>query len=238
MATDRSAAWSPGLGEHPEDNYLADERGCAVKTYPVILADPPWAYYGSPNKWAAAGKFYPLMDDEELSEWGLTELLPRLDTPGVVFLWATSPCLDKALRLIESCGLHYRGVAFVWVKTRSDGQPIGAQGVRPSIVKPLTEFVLCASTERKGRPLPLASESVVQTVFAPRREHSRKPLEVMYRIEMLYPHLPRLEMFARPPHQIGWDVWGDESIANVTVGVVQGNLAERIERAARVSGLG
>lgn len=103
------------------------------------------------------------------------------------------------------------GVAFVWVKTRKDGTPVGAQGVRPSIVKPLTEFVLVASKVEKGRPLKLFSESVVQTVFAPKREHSRKPDEVYDRIEALYPlgQYSHLEMFARVTRP-GWVSHGNE----------------------------
>jgi N6-adenosine-specific RNA methylase IME4 len=101
-------------------------------------------------------------------------------------------------------------VAFVWVKTKADGiTPIGAQGVRPTIVKPTTEFVLAASMRAKGRPLPLASESVRQVVLAPKREHSRKPDEVARRIEALYPHARKLEMFARE-RRPGWDAWGDD----------------------------
>lgn len=113
----------------------------------------------------------------------------------------TTRCLGPALP---------GGVAFVWIKTKRDGSPIGAQGVRPSIVKPLTEFVLAASRVPNGRPMPLGSESVVQTVFAPRREHSRKPDEVRERIEQLYPDARRLEVFARTSAP-GWDVWGNET---------------------------
>ena len=84
-----------------------------------------------------------------------------------------------------------------------------AAGIRPTIVKPLTELVLGFSTEKTGRPLPLASESVVQTVFAPRREHSRKPDEVAKRIEELYPEATKLEMFSRESRE-GWAAFGNE----------------------------
>ena len=30
-------------------------------TYDVVYADPPWSYYGDPNKMAAAGKYYALL---------------------------------------------------------------------------------------------------------------------------------------------------------------------------------
>ena len=174
--------------------------------YDVILADPPWDHYGSPNKWAAAGKEYPLMTDEELLKFPIKDWM---NDKSVLFLWATCPRLDFAVECIKSWGLEYRGVGFVWVKTKQDGTPIGAQGVRPSIVKPLTELCLCASSVKKGRPLPLGSEAVVQTVFAPRGRHSEKPAEVRTRIELLYPDSTKIELFARE-RVYGWDAWGLE----------------------------
>lgn len=174
--------------------------------FDVVYADPPWAYFGSPKKMGAAGKHYELMSDEQLLQLPVRDLLTDR---GVLFLWATSPRLDFAVDLIRSWGLSYRGVAFVWVKTRKDGAPIGAQGVRPSIVKPTTEFVLSASPVKRGRPMRLGSEAVPQVVMAPRREHSRKHDEVRSRIEILYPLASRLELLARTQTP-GWICWGDQ----------------------------
>ena len=175
--------------------------------YDVIYADPPWNYpQQRPGGMNNAADHYDVMtldDIAALSEWNL------LNKPGVVFMWATSPLLAESIKLGEMLGLHYRGIEFVWVKTKKDGSPMGAAGVRPSIVKPLTELVLGFSNKRTGRPLPLSSESVVQTVFAPKREHSRKPDEVAERIESLYPSASKLEMFARTTRP-GWDVFGNE----------------------------
>ena len=178
--------------------------------YDIVLSDPPWEHYGSQDKWGAAAKFY-----ETHSEQTLLELArPPLARPGVLFLWTTSSQMAIAIKLIEDWGLHYRGVGFIWVKTTADGVPWKARGVRPSIIKPLTEFVLCASMPAKGRPLKIkkGGEAVVQTVFAPVREHSRKPDEVLERINQLYDvdRYSRLEMFAREGGYPGWDVWGDE----------------------------
>ena len=176
-------------------------------TYDVLLIDPPWSYYGSQDKWGAAGKEYPLMTDSEILD---LDIRGRLSKRAVVFIWATGPKLDLEFTAIGSWGLHYRGVAFTWVKTRQDRiTPIGAQGVRPSIVKPTSEFVLAASNVKKGRPLALASEAIRQIVMAPKQEHSRKPDEVHERIEMMYPEMTKLEMFARRERP-GWDVWGNE----------------------------
>jgi N6-adenosine-specific RNA methylase IME4 len=175
--------------------------------YDVVLADPPWAYYGSPDKWAAAGKFYDLMTPEEIFSLPVGDLL----TPtGALFLWATGPSLETSVYALAEWGLYFRGVGFVWVKTKQDGTPIGAQGVRPSFIKPLTEFVIIGSKAKRGRPMKLASEAISQTVFAPRREHSRKPVEVRERIEALFAgDLKKIELFSREMTP-GWDHWGNE----------------------------
>ena len=175
--------------------------------YDVIYADPPWKYRQQrPGGMNNAADHYDVMSLEDIAalpEWEL------LNNPGVVFMWTTSPLLAESIKLGEMLGLHYRGIEFVWVKTKKDGSPMGAAGVRPSIVKPLTELVLGFSNKRTGRPLLLASESVVQTVFAPRREHSRKPDDVAELIEALYPNASKLEMFARTTRP-GWDVFGHD----------------------------
>ena len=175
--------------------------------YDVIYADPPWKYRQQrPGGMNNAADHYDVMSLEDIAalpEWKL------LNKPGVVFMWTTSPMLYEAMRLGQLLGLHYRGVAFVWVKTTRQGEPYGATGVRPSITKPITEFVLAFSNVKKGRPLKLASEKVIQTVFAPRRQHSRKPDEVAERIEELYPNAAKLEMFARETRE-GWAAFGNE----------------------------
>lgn len=182
----------------------------AVVTYDVIVSDPPWKYDVAGKGWGKAENYYrthPL--DEIVSMGGMPDILADR---GVLFLWATSPLLDDAIELLNKWGLTFRGVAFVWVKTKKTEPttPIGAQGVRPSIVKPTVEFVLAASRVKRGRPMPLFDESVRQVILAPKREHSRKPDEVFERIEALYPDARRLEMFARQS-RAGWDAWGNEA---------------------------
>ena len=174
--------------------------------YDVVLADPPWSYWGQQDKWGAAAKFYSTMATSEIADLPVRDLLADR---AVVFVWTTSAKLPDALELLAAWKLFYRGIAFVWVKTTLAGVPIGARGVRPSITKPLTELVVAGSTIARGRPLLLASESVCQTVFAPVAEHSAKPDAVQERIEALYPTARKVELFARR-RRPGWDAWGDE----------------------------
>lgn len=189
----------------------------------IVLLDPPWAHYGDPNKPAAAGKHYACIPDEDMLQLDVASYMhPRR---SLAFVWATCPRLDFAVEAMRAWGLHYRGVAFAWVKTRRDGTPVGAQGVRASITKPTLELVLVGSPMARGRPLKIADESVAQVidaydreavvpiepdvVLAARGEHSAKPGEVAARIERMYPTASKCELFARAERP-GWTCIGDE----------------------------
>lgn len=176
------------------------------KTYEIVYADPPWFYYGSQIKDAAAAKHYPLMSQQELAELPVRSIMTKR---AALFLWCTGPRLNFAIELIERWGLHYRGVAYVWVKINAKGEPIRGQGVPPTFTKPTTEFVLAATTMPAGRPFPILDLRQAQVLFAPRSAHSRKPAIVREQIEKLCGPRPRIELFAREGAH-GWDAWGAE----------------------------
>ncbi|MFD1610287.1 MT-A70 family methyltransferase [Sphingomonas tabacisoli] len=190
-----------------DEQQVSRWEGLPCGPYDVVLADPPWSYYGQQDKWTAAAKFYPTAPDEQIAALPMHDLLSK---NGILFLWATSPRLDVAMECIKSWKLYFRGMAFVWVKARKDGKPIGAQGIRPSIIKPTAEYVIAASKVAKGRPLKLYNEGVPNVILAPKREHSQKPPEVQAHIESMYPGARRLEMFARATRP-GWEAWGNET---------------------------
>jgi N6-adenosine-specific RNA methylase IME4 len=179
------------------------------KRYDIVYVDPPWYYYGSPIKDAAAGKHYPLMSLEELAAIDLQGMLSRR---AAVFLWATCPRLDFALKLIDAWKLHYRGVAYVWVKVNKRGEIITGQGILPTFTKPTSELLLVATTNRTGRPFPILDLAQPQVVLRPRGAHSEKPAIFRTLIERLCGSRPRIELFARSRAR-GWDVWGAETPA-------------------------
>ncbi|MFN3729144.1 MAG: MT-A70 family methyltransferase [Fimbriimonadaceae bacterium] len=174
--------------------------------FQLALIDPPWFYYGDPNKNAAAGKHYPLMSQEELAALPVRQILTRR---AAVFLWATGPRLDMAIDLLRAWGLHYRGVAYVWVKTNAKGEPIRGQGIPPTFTKPTTEFLLAATTIVRGRPLPVHDMAQGQVVLHARGRHSEKPAVFHGLLEELLGDVSRVELFAR--HQRpGWTCLGEE----------------------------
>jgi N6-adenosine-specific RNA methylase IME4 len=174
--------------------------------YSILYADPPWSYYGDPNKDQAAGKYYSCLPLGDLAMLRVETITAK---PAVLFLWATCPKLLDAVRLMSAWGFHYRGVAYIWVKTTKAGGIIGGQGIRPSFVKPTCELVLVGSTAKTGRPFPLLTEGQGQVVLASRGAHSEKPAVVRERIVELLGDRPRIELFAR--HRVpGWAAWGLE----------------------------
>lgn len=178
------------------------------RRYDIAYVDPPWYYYGSPIKDAAAGKHYPLMSLDELAAIDLRKML---NNRAAAFVWATCPRLNFALKLIEAWGLHYRGVAYVWVKVNKRGEIIAGQGVLPTFTKPTSELLLVATTHTTGRPFPILDLAQPQVVLAPRGAHSEKPAVFRTMIEGLCGERPRIELFARS-HAPGWDSWGAEAL--------------------------
>lgn len=172
--------------------------------YDVVYADPPWFYYGSQIKDAAAAKHYPLMTSDDLARLPVRQLMAKR---AALFLWATCPRLDFALELIARWGLHYRGVAYVWVKTNARGGIIAGQGVSPTFTKPTVELLLAATTMPTGRPFPVLDFAQGQVVLHRRGAHSEKPAVFRELIERLLGNRRRIELFART-RVPGWDAWG------------------------------
>lgn len=164
-----------------------------LTAYPVLCADPPWRYEANTTPdTRAIENHYPTMSAAELA------VLPvPADEDAVLFLWATSPKLAEALELLTAWDFEYR-TCMVWVKDK-----IGMG----HYARQRHELLLIA--KRGAIPVPDPSDRPDSVIEAPRLEHSRKPSEAYARIERMYPHLPRVELFARSPRQ-GWAVWGNE----------------------------
>lgn len=175
--------------------------------FEIVYCDPAWNYFGDPNKMGAAGKEYDLMTQADICAMPIKDIMAK---KAACFVWATGPKLHDAVEAIESWGLFFRGVSFVWVKVNKDGTPMGAAGTPPTAVKPVTEFVLLGTTNKTGRPFPLLDSAIRQVVFEPRGKHSEKPEEVRTRIDKIYgSDRKKIELFARKETP-GWVCSGYE----------------------------
>ena len=108
-----------------------------------------------------------------------------------------------ALRVMEAWGFTYKSDLITWVKTTASGAPTFGTGY---YTRKCTEQLLYAT---RGRGLKTIDHGVPQCILAPRREHSRKPDEVLEALERLFGPIRRLELFARRSRP-GWIGWGNE----------------------------
>src|SRR5262249_33451874 len=168
------------------------------RRYPVILADPPWKYEAydlASGMTRAAEVLYPTMTTDEICALAV----PDLATPdAALFLWATSPLLEDAFRVIEAWGFEYR-TNVVWVK---ESPGLGYW------VRNQHENLLIAA--RGSMRSPSEGTRPPSVITAPRPEHSRKPDEAYELIERMYPELPKIELFARAVRD-GWAAWGNQA---------------------------
>lgn len=165
--------------------------------FPVIYADPPWRYEHIETESRAIENQYPTMALAQICALPVREIA----TPdAVLFLWATSPKLAEAMKVIDAWGFGESGyrTSMVWVKDK-----IGMG----YWFRQRHEFLLVAV--RGSMPVPVTNARPDSVLMAPRTEHSAKPQVVYEYIERMYPELKRIELFARGRRK-GWAAWGNQ----------------------------
>ena len=163
--------------------------------YDVVYADPPWRYDFSATNSREIENQYPTMTLAEICGMKVAKVAAD---DAVLFLWATSPKIREALKVIEAWGFEYKTCA-VW-----DKQKIGMG----YYFRQRHELLLVATRGNPGVPEPENRPGSV--IESPRSEHSAKPEIVYGLLERMYPTAKRIELFSRTP-QGGWDAWGDQS---------------------------
>ena len=97
----------------------------------------------------------------------------------------------------------------MWEKIRKDGEPDG-RGVG-FYFRNVTEILLFGIRGSNNRTLAPA-RSQVNLIRTQKREHSRKPDEIVPLIERCSPG-PFIELFARGARN-GWDMWGNQATSD------------------------
>jgi N6-adenosine-specific RNA methylase IME4 len=165
--------------------------------YRVIYADPPWSYGNSmPEYFTEQADHYPLMSIDDICELPVKDLA---ENNAVLFLWATSPILEKAFSVISSWGFKYKS-SFVWDKIKHN------MGHYNSVRH---EFLLICV---RGSCQPDVQKLFDSVQSIERTEHSRKPKEFRNIIDTIYPNGKRIELFARETAE-NWEAWGNERLS-------------------------
>lgn len=171
--------------------------------YQVIYADPPWPEDPSAikTKTAHAHRHFRTMPFGKLSGLRVSELAD--DAQSVIFLWTTFRHMPLAVSLIGAWGFRYKREGFVWVKTKTDGQPIYSLAFDTGAC---AEVCLLGT---RGKRIVPSKRMVGSVVLSGRGKLAKKPGEVRRRIEEMYPWARKLELFARE-RAPGWTCLGDE----------------------------
>ena len=162
--------------------------------YDLIYADPPWEYGNSmPDYVKEQANYYPLMSIDNICAMPVKEIA---NDNAVLFLWATSPILEEAFKVIEAWGFEYK-TSFVWDKVKHN------MGHYSSVRH---EFLLLAI---RGS-YPLHNLKLYDSVHTEERtEHSKKPEYYYTMIEDIYSGAKKIELFARNDRK-GWDSHGNQ----------------------------
>lgn len=178
---------------------------CDGEKYSTILADPPWQFQNRTGKVAPEHKRlnrYPTLTLDNI------KALPVADAAADkshLYLWVPNALLPEGLEVMKAWGFEYK-TNIIWEKVRKDGGPDG-RGVG-FYFRNVTELLLFGVRGKNNRTLQPA-RSQVNLVRSIKREHSRKPDEIIDLIEACSPG-PYLELFARGTRD-GWKLWGNQA---------------------------
>lgn len=188
------------------DQTIASLRSFAsCRTFRTIYADPPWQFQNRTGKVAPEHKRlsrYATMTLADIKALPITELA---DGKSHLYLWVPNALLPCGLEVMASWGFEYKA-NIVWEKVRHDGQPDG-RGVG-FYFRNVTELLLFGVRGENNRTL-APGRSQVNLIRTVKREHSRKPDEIVPIIEACSPG-PYLELFARGDRP-GWAMWGNQA---------------------------
>ena len=174
------------------------------KKYDIIYMDPPWDYGGGFFKSSDGKRPRTTLEDYDtmsMDELKAMDIQSVANKDCLIYMWVTNSFLKKGIELGEHWGWDYSNVAFVWYKHAS---------LPATYTMQQTEICLVFKRKKGKIPQPRGIRNCKQFLSERRREASRKPDEIRYRIEAMHPEQSKLEMFARTAPE-GWDVWGNET---------------------------
>lgn len=173
-------------------------------TYSVLYADPPWLFKTYSDKGAekSASQHYSVMPAHQIRALPVEAMASQ---NCALFLWVIQSNIPEAVKLIDAWGFTFKTVAFYWVKLKGKDTRLFYEG---SDVKMGMGFHTRSGAEQcwlatRGSGYRRLTKREPQVIFAPLREHSRKPDEAAEAIVRLCGNVPRAELFSRTQRP-GW----------------------------------
>src|SRR3990167_8737734 len=144
------------------------------------------------SNYGGTEKHYSIMKVEDIAKLPIINIAHK---DAVLFIWVTSPKLDRVWEVINAWGFEYK-TSFVWDKVKHNF------GYYNSVRHEL--LLVCG----RGKSTPETSELIDSVQTIERKEHSEKPEEFRKIIERLYPSGKKIELFSTKEKIDGWELWG------------------------------
>lgn len=179
----------------------------------AIYADPPWYFENRSEKGEGRNptQHYACLPTDIIAKLPVAFICAA---DALLFMWATFPMLVDALDVIEGWGFGYVAGA-AWAKESKLSGVFDSESSEHKfafgtgyLFRSAAELLLVG---KRGEPALFKTKqarSIRNLIYAPVREHSRKPASVYDTIEALTPG-PYVELFSRCDRP-GWDAWGNE----------------------------
>ena len=167
----------------------------------VFVADCPWRTetWSEKGKDRSADNHYPTMTLDELVSLDVAAIGAK---NRVLFMWATGPHLRQAFTVLEAWGFEYKTI-LTWDKV--------VAGTGKWLLNQTEHLLICT----KGDVPAPGSELIISSLYrAKKGKHSAKPERILDWIDLLYPNVPKIELFRRGPAREGWSAWGNETKEN------------------------
>lgn len=181
------------------------------KRYGTILMDPPWGWTSFAGKASAPHRTeeepYPVMTLDEMKALPVADIAAK---DCLLMMWVIGSHIDQSIELARHWGFEFKSDGLIWVKVGKNDPAVRPIGMGKWVRKQVEYSFIFTRGKPKRRDAGV--RQLIEkddVIYAPRREHSRKPDEQYERIERLVDG-PYLEMFSRKSRP-GWDSWGLET---------------------------
>lgn len=171
------------------------------RRYGVILSDPEWGFQPYSRETGmdrAADNHYPTSSTDAIAQRPVHTIAAD---DCILFLWATAPMLEDALRVMNAWGFAYK-TNVIWAKDRV-GTGYWFRNKHELLLVGTKGYI----------PAPAMGTQFESLIQAPVTVHSAKPEIFLDMIERYFPNVPKIELNRRGPPRLGWDAWGNEADA-------------------------
>lgn len=180
----------------------------------IIVADPAWGFNDGLKKMKrpvrrSAQSQYKTMTPAQVAALPVKDLA---DPNGCLLaLWVPGSLLEHGLAVMHAWGFSLKQV-FVWVKLKK-GHAVEPDPNKKTrfgmgrLFRQSHEIALICTSGKSVYPL-LRDKSQRSVAFDLNPGHSCKPATLQRRLDMMFPTVDKVELFARRPRP-GWTVLGD-----------------------------